>query len=65
MPPSSNTTHTPEGSSDAPVHSIKMEDDYIVEPVTHTEDSAVGSQSSNATPPYQRYVSSYSSRHIK
>ena len=65
MPPSSNTSHTPEGSSDAPLHSIKMEDDYIVEPVTHTEDSAVGSQSSNATPPYQRYVSSHSSRRRK
>ena len=56
LPPSSNTSHTPEGSSDTPVRPIKMEDDYIVEPVTQTEDSAIGSQSSNATPPYQRYV---------
>lgn len=60
LPTSSNTSHTPEGSSDAPLHPIKMEDDYIVEPVTQTEDSAVGSQSSNATPPYQRYVSFHS-----
>ena len=56
LPPSSNASHTPEGSFDAPGHPIKMEDDYIVEPVTQTEDSAVESQSSNATPPYQRYV---------
>ena len=59
LPPSSNASHTPEGSFDAPGHSIKMEDDYVVEPVTQTEDSAAESQSSNATPPYQRYVSFY------
>jgi len=63
LPPSSNASLTPEGSSDASGHPIKMEDDYIVEPVTQTEDSAIESQSSNATPPYQRYVSLHSSRH--